>query len=240
MISVCIATYNGGKYIKAQLESILPQIGAEDEIIISDDGSTDDTLDIINRINDHRIKVLRHKPYTKTSFPLDKPTHNFENALRAAKGDFIFLSDQDDIWLENKVTACLNGLQTADLVVSDCKVTDSKLNIIYDSYFSYIKVRQGVLPNIIRATYLGCCMAFRKEVLDKALPFPQTCVGHDLWIGLIADQYFKSSLLKTPLILYRKHELSMTPSGKKSSYSLFFKIRYRLYIVFYLLRKIIC
>ena len=94
MISVCIATYNGEKYIKEQLLSILPQLGKKDEVIISDDHSTDNTLDIVKGLNDNRIKIVmnnREKGYTS----------NFENALSYAIGDYIFLSDQDDIWMSN-------------------------------------------------------------------------------------------------------------------------------------------
>ena len=96
MISVCIATYNGEKYIKQQLLSILKQIKVNDEIIISDDHSTDKTFNIIKSFNDTRIKFFlnnKGKGYTR----------NFENALEKAHGDIIFLSDQDDIWIDNKV-----------------------------------------------------------------------------------------------------------------------------------------
>lgn len=95
MISVCMATYNGEEYIKEQLESILCQLGEMDEIIISDDGSTDNTLNIIESYNDSRIKI--HINTGKHGF-----VYNFENALQKAKGEYIFLSDQDDIWLPEK------------------------------------------------------------------------------------------------------------------------------------------
>lgn len=99
MISVCMATYNGEKYIKEQIDSILKQLGSDDELVISDDGSSDGTIDIILGYHDPRIHLY------KGSF--HSPAFNFENALKNATGDFIFLSDQDDIWYDNKVPEIL-------------------------------------------------------------------------------------------------------------------------------------
>lgn len=95
MISVCMAAYNGEKYIKEQLLSILKQIGPNDEVVISDDGSKDRTKDIVDSLNDKRIRYVENK--NKHGF-----THNFENALQIAQGDYIFLADQDDIWRDDK------------------------------------------------------------------------------------------------------------------------------------------
>ncbi|HEY5589376.1 MAG TPA: glycosyltransferase, partial [Candidatus Paceibacterota bacterium] len=92
MISVCITTYNGEKHIQAQLDSILPQLCSTDEIIISDDGSTDRTIQIVEKYEDKRIKIYHHTKYNKfCKFPFSKITKNMENALIHAKGDYIFL-----------------------------------------------------------------------------------------------------------------------------------------------------
>lgn len=137
MISVCIATHNGAKYIKEQIDSILSQIGPDDEIIVSDDGSTDATIDIIRSYDDARINVYYYdSSMMATAFPLDKPTHNFENALSKAKGDIIFLSDQDDIWMEGKVKTMVDALKDFHLVIHDCIVVNSDCqNVIQPSYF---------------------------------------------------------------------------------------------------------
>ncbi|MEM7184509.1 MAG: glycosyltransferase, partial [Spirochaetota bacterium] len=111
MISVCIATFNGEKYIHEQLVSILQQLGTNDEIIISDDSSTDNTIKMIHAINDKRIKIYHNN--------VRNPIQNFENALRKAQGKYIFLSDQDDIWLETKISITIEHLQKYDLVVHD-------------------------------------------------------------------------------------------------------------------------
>ena len=129
MNSICIATYNGEKYIKEQLTSILSQIDIDDEVIISDDGSTDKTIEIINDINDSRIKLI------KGGFR--NFTFNFENAIRQAQGEYIFLADQDDVWLPNKYSTTLKTLQLYDLVCSDAIITDQDLNHIHLSFFKY-------------------------------------------------------------------------------------------------------
>ena len=95
MISVCMATYNGERYIKEQVSSIMQQLGENDELIVSDDGSSDSTLQVLDSFHDSRIKVF--------SGPRTGLTYNFENAIKNANGDYLFLSDQDDVWECNKV-----------------------------------------------------------------------------------------------------------------------------------------
>ena len=199
MISVCIATYNGEKYIKEQLLSILPQLGKKDEVIISDDHSTDNTLDIVKGLNDNRIKIVinnREKGYTS----------NFENALSYAIGDYIFLSDQDDIWMSNKVDYCIAELKEYDLVVSDAILINSKGEKIDDSFFYKRNVYYTWLGNIFKFGFLGCCMAFKMNVLKKALPFPKKHLycTHDNWIFLVAQSFYKVKISHEKLIRYRR------------------------------------
>ena len=235
MISVCIATYNGERYLRQQLDSILAQIGQEDEIVISDDNSTDGTLALIQSYADGRIRVLHHDPATiTTTFPLDKPTHNFENALMSARGDVIFLADQDDVWQPGKVQRMLQALETADMAMHDCRIVDTELNQLEPSFFNVVNVTTSAWRNAAKSTVLGCCMAMRRRVLEAALPFPETRIAHDLWLAMVADRKFRFTLVREPLLLYRKHGRSMTTAGKKSKYGLWFKLRYRLTILRYL------
>ncbi|MEA5127279.1 MAG: glycosyltransferase [Proteiniphilum sp.] len=223
-ISVCIATYNGSLYLKNQLNSILIQLSDIDEIIISDDSSTDDTIEIIKSIRDSRIKLYENQKF-------QSPVFNFENALNKATGDFIFLCDQDDIWLPDKVKIMISYLQKYDLVVSDCKVVDSNLNIIYDSFFALMHSGRGFWKNFFKNTYLGCCMAFRKEILNYVLPFPPQLAMHDIWIGLSVEKNGHSFFLKKPLSLYRRHENNASFASERSKNPLLYRIRYRLYIM---------
>lgn len=221
MISVCIATYNGARYIGEQLASILKQLSAEDEVVVSDDGSTDGTLDIVRSLNDRRIRIVdgprRHSP-----------TLNFEWALRNAKGEYIFLADQDDVWLEGKVTRCVEELQMCDCVVSDARVTDSLLNTTSESLFQLMHVKRGRLSNLLwRNGYTGCCMAFKREVLNKALPFPTDIPMHDIWIGNVAAFCGSLHFINDRLLLFRRHDTTASCNGKGSNYSLWQKFSFR-------------
>lgn len=239
MISVCLTTYNGEKYIKAQLDSIISQLSVDDEIIISDDGSTDDTLQIIGNLGDERIKVFKHiRNNNSQKFSFYKITKNFENALLNAKGDFIFLSDQDDIWVPNKKEIVLQKMKDNWLILHDCIIVDENDIIKNDSYFAINNTRLGFWNNIINSSYLGCCMAFKRELLNIALPFPQNPVPHDIWIGLMAEWKRKVIFIDDKLILYRRHENNMSTSGGSSRLSLKIKLTYRFILMSEFLKKV--
>lgn len=229
MNSVCVATYNGEKYIEEQLRSILVQLRPEDEVIVSDDGSTDNTLAVIRSINDARIKIV----HNKTHCYID----NFASALSYARGEIIFLSDQDDVWLPYKYERSLSELETTDLICTDSIVTDEHLNVIRDSYFAINHAGKGILKNILIDTYCGACMAFKRRVLEAAIPFPQTHgIGHDLWLGLVAEMIGTVRFIDTPYILYRRHEGSITQQGKiltRSKRPLLQKIWSRIEMLYY-------
>jgi glycosyltransferase involved in cell wall biosynthesis len=226
MISVCIATYNGEKYIAEQLNSILCQLDEKDEVIISDDSSTDQTLEIIKGFNDHRIKIFAGNKFAN-------PIYNFENAIKMASGEFIFLSDQDDYWMPTKVEEMIKVLQTNLLVVSDCYMGDQDLNIIKESYFEWRDSKQGLIKNIWRNSYLGCCMAFDRKILKRILPFPKNIPMHDMWIGLITETIKKPFFLQKPLIIYRRHGGNATTLTNefKSTASAVQKLKYRWNII---------
>jgi glycosyltransferase involved in cell wall biosynthesis len=219
-ISVCIATYNGEKYILDQLHSILPQLGPNDEVIISDDSSTDSTIELVKSLKETRIKIFAHNHYRN-------PVYNFQHALRQAKGEYIFLSDQDDLWLDGKVDAVMKALEKADVVVTDCKIVDDNLNVLTESYFKFRKSGKGLLRNLYSNKYLGCCMAFHRKILDKALPFPPKLPMHDIWLGFISELFYKSVFLNEPYILHRRHLANTSSVFQKSDASLIEKISFR-------------
>jgi glycosyltransferase involved in cell wall biosynthesis len=219
MISVCLTTFNGEKYIVEQLQSILCQLGNQDEVVVSDDGSTDKTVEIIQHIHDNRVIIY---PNIKKGI-----ISNVENALKQAKGDFIFLSDQDDSWLPEKVSIIMKEILMNDFIVSDCYVTDQKLNIINDSFFNLNNSQQNKWKALIRNPYLGCCMAFKRSVLNKALPFPDKIPMHDIWIGNVAAFHFKVKFISQKLIYYRRHGLNASTASEPTRASFFKQINYR-------------
>ena len=236
MISVCMATYNGEKYISEQIESIITQLGDEDELIISDDNSTDQTLKLVEEFRDERIKIIKNhgiKGYTS----------NFYNCLKNAKGDYIFLSDQDDIWLPNKVKVTLEYLEKYDFVISDAKEVDADLKIISESRIKKYGMRSGFWNNLLKSRYIGCCMAFNRKVLNSLFPAPTylDCYPHDLWIALIGEGYFSSCMIKEPLILYRRHQNNKSNGGFGEKGTLKQKMRRglkRIYYLYYFLKQI--
>ena len=228
-ISVAMATYNGEKFIKEQIDSILKNLSDDDEIVISDDGSTDNTLKIINSIKDKRIKIFEG--------PRAGVKKNFENAINKSNGMYIFLSDQDDIWSPNKVKTILKAFNdnNCTCIVHDCAVVDEQMkNIIYDSFFEYRKSKNGVVSNIIKNSYIGCCMAFKAELKAIILPIPNAIEMHDQWIGILSDMNGKSVFIRDNLLKYRRHN-SNTSSLKH--YGILKMLRNRLVLIFYLLFK---
>jgi len=212
-ISVCLASYNGANYIGDQISSILQQLSSCDELVVSDDHSTDRTIDIVKEFNDNRIRIVvnaGNKGYSG----------NFENAIRLASGSIIFLSDQDDIWVAGRVKKMIAALEQADLAVSNAIFVDEALVDMGVTLFSLRGAKQGFLANIYKSRYLGACMAFRREILGKLLPFPEKrhLCPHDLWITLVAEFYFKVKILDEPLLLYRRHGSNVSNGGSKSNY----------------------
>lgn len=228
MISVCIPTYNGEKFLKPQVDSVLSQLSQDDEIIVSDDGSSDNTIEILESYKDRRIKIFKNSRKGVIS--------NIENALQNSIGEYIFLCDQDDVWVENKVSIIMKAIVESDLVISDCYVTDQNLNIIYESFYKQNNSKNNKWLALLKNPYLGCCMAFKRKVLDAALPFPAKIPMHDIWIGNVAAFKFQVMFIPDKLIYYRRHGNNASTASAPTKASLVKQINYRLPIVTALIR----
>lgn len=216
-----MATYNGEKYIYEQLESILFQLSPYDEVVISDDGSTDNTIRIIQSFCDNRIRIIEG-PH------LHAPALNFENAIKESHGDYIFLADQDDVWKKDKVKICLKWLQSYDCVISDAEVTTEDLKVNSSSLYQLLGVKKGKIYNtLIKNGYTGCCMAFTRNVKEAAIPFPKDIPMHDIWIGNVAAYMYKVKFIDEKLIYFRRHNDANSCNGKGSRYTLIQQIAFR-------------
>lgn len=218
MISVCMPTFNGAPFVGAQLASILasPKVS---EVLVSDDGSTDDTAAIVRAWPDPRVQWLEG--------PRQGLIRNVESLLARVRGDIVFLADQDDVWLPGKVDAMLDALRDADLAVSDCSVTDEALAVVHRSFFALRRSGPGVARNLLRNSYLGCCIALRRELLQRALPFPDRVPMHDWWLGLVADAFGRVVFVPQVLVLYRRHGANASSTAEASRATLATRLRWR-------------
>lgn len=209
LISVALATYNGEKYIKDQINSILNQTYKNIEIIICDDNSIDKTYSILTSFQKiHFIKIFRNKSnlgYIK----------NFEKVLSLCSGDYIAFCDQDDIWLPNKLELLFKNIGNFSLILSDSVIIDSNGKIISSSYF---KMRNENFESnlsfklLLGNSFQGCMMLFKKDVLTYALPFPKSYPPHDWWISLISCKLNGIKIFPTSLMKWRRHSQTDTTS----------------------------
>lgn len=217
-VSVCIASYQGERYISLQLRSILDQLSADDEVILVDDGSKDSTCDKIFALQDPRLRVIRNARNQGV-------LRSFETALSCCTGEIVFLSDQDDLWLPKKVGTVLEIFlhdPEVALVVSDAILIDENGNKIGDSFYSQRgRFRAGLWSNLLVGKFHGCTMAFRSNLLRSALPFPPAEeVHHDTWIGCInALIGGKTKYISEPLVAYRRHSTNVTGRTRLSTYT---------------------
>lgn len=206
-ISVAMPVYNGERFLREQLDSILEQLSGEDEIIVSDDGSSDHTPAILSEYEKKCSGILKRFQVLKG--PGRGVKQNVGFALAHCRGSYIFLADQDDIWIKGKAARVLELFerQQAGLIVHDAVVfTEDVKQPLMDSFFRFRNARAGIVKNFTKNSYIGCCMAFRRELLKQALPIPEDIEMHDQWIGILNDFYYKNSYFyEKPLIYYRRH-----------------------------------
>lgn len=219
-VSVALAAYNGERYIGEQLESILMQLDEKDEVVVSLNDSNDKTKQILDdyQRRDSRIKIYECKE--KGIIP------NFENAIRHSKNEIVFLSDQDDVWEKDKIRVVLKSFdrdKEVMAVMHDCFYYDSNLKTILGSAYQR-KVYDSTFLNIIRNSFQGSCMAFRRRIIDAVCPIPRNIAMHDQWIGIVAKKIGKIDIIPDKLIKYRRHENVMSPDDKRVGMAL--KIKY--------------
>ena len=209
-----MTAFQGMPYIVMQLDSILSQLHEEDEVVISDNGSTDGTMEYLRTKaqKDARIRIFT---FTKARGVIP----NLQNALINCRGEIIFLSDQDDIWKDGKldeISRLFESNRKLLAVQGDAEVIDAKGNIMAESFFKLRRCGPGVMKNFTKNTWQGCSMVFRRSLLPIVLPFPESIPMHDMWIGMIAQLTGDVLFLPRVLISYRRHEdnqTQMKPAG---------------------------
>jgi len=214
IISVYMATYHGDKYLKQQIDSIFTQSNQDWQLLIRDDGSSDNTISIIQDYMARypgRIRLIA-----------DKQRHlgaslNFGQLLEYTDTEYIMFSDQDDVWLPNKIELTLDAMKAAEqiyhdrpvLIHTDLKVVDFDLNTIADSMWSYQKLFPDIgndLNKIMAQNVVtGCTMIINRKARDVSIPIPAEAIMYDWWVALNVARFGKIVYLSLPSIFYRQH-----------------------------------
>jgi glycosyltransferase involved in cell wall biosynthesis len=217
MISILLATYNGEKYIEAQLDSLFKQSIQEFILYINDDQSTDATWDIINNYKNRfpdRIKISQSK------FNSGSAKFNFMNMMTKIRDDYVMLCDQDDVWLPNKIEKSMNKILELEscygkgvplLIHTDLTVVDSDLNIISKSLRKMMNLnynRNKMCHLLVQNIITGCTIIYNRSLANVVNAMPSSFIMHDGWIALIASAFGKIDHLNEQTILYRQHEKS--------------------------------
>ena len=211
IIDILLPTYNGEKYIKEQLDSILQQTYQNIRIIISDDCSKDSTPEILKQYSEKDKRIIVYLQEQNLGV-----VKNIEFLLKKVENNFYMLSDQDDVWKPEKIEKSLETLkkEKADLVFGDLEVVDQNLKTIYPSFGDFMLLNRKIHKTInsYKLNYLyncvtGCTVIAKKETIEKILPLPQKSkyLIHDHWIGLMASLNGKLAYMDEKYIKYRQH-----------------------------------
>ena len=215
-LSIVMCTYNGASYLQPQLDSLLAQTLPPDEIVISDDGSTDGTMAVLEafaviaRARGVEVHLSRHA--VNVGF-----VENFSSALRQASGDVLFLCDQDDVWRSDKL-AVMAARFTDDpellLLHSDARLVDGKGASLNSLLFNALQmtadekraIHDGCAFEVVirRSFVTGATAALRREVIKIALPIAPNWI-HDEWLAIVVSAAGKMDFVDAPLIDYRQH-----------------------------------
>ncbi len=231
MITIALAAYNGEKYLKEQMDSLLSQSIAEKiKIVAADDGSSDGTFNILSDYAadyPDTVMVYKNEP------PTGSAGGNFFGLMRNVDDDYIMFSDQDDVWLPEKAEYTLNKMKQMEkeygaekplLVFSDVMVVDAGLNVISKSMAEYQKTapHHNKLNNyLVQNNIIGCSVMINRAMLEYMKSEPETYMMHDWWMGLVASAFGHIGFIDKPLLKYRQHgdnQMGTRAAGDASQY----------------------
>ena len=202
-----MCTYNGEKYLEKQIDSIINQTYNNIELIIVDDCSSDTTVSIIKNYQKNYSFIKLFENELNLGF-----IKNFEKAISLCSGDYIALSDQDDVWKNNKLEVLFKGLNKNEsfLVYSDADLVDHNLMTLSNTLIKKLNINPITNDNNLFFIYQSCVsgntLMFRKELIKKFLPIPSDIIFHDLWIAFVAASIGPLSYVDECLVLYRQHD----------------------------------
>jgi glycosyltransferase involved in cell wall biosynthesis len=231
-IAVLLSTYNGEKYIFDLLDSLSKQTNSHFDLIVRDDGSTDGTVDIINKyrnsscFNIHILNKSENLGSTKSFLELLKYANSVKSYL------YFFFCDQDDVWHHNKIEKSVNKIKDIEvnnseipvLVHSDLRVVDSARNKLFSSFWKFQHIdpdRNNISRLVIQNTVTGCTLAMNRQLSEKVKTDSEDIIVHDWWIAMIASIIGTIVPINDTLIDYRQHEGNVIGARKYSYYTVF-------------------
>ncbi len=225
MVTVLLAVYNGEKYLKEQIDSLLNQTFNDIRIIIRDDGSTDNSLDIINDYCKKYPLIIS----SLTGKPTGSAVGNFAELLYNCDDDYIMFCDQDDVWLPQKIEKTISVMKKTEgadkntpvLVHSDLIVADQNLKTVSQSFFAFQRLDPeniSLSGLLVQNCVTGCTVMINRALKEKCGKIPNDCIMHDWWLAITAQLFGKIACVREPLMLYRQH--SDNQVGAKASYGI--------------------
>lgn len=211
-VSVCLAAYNGAKHLPEQILSILANLGPRDEVIVVDDASTDTTPQVVLSFEDSRIRLLSNSHNTGH-------VRAFERSMGAAKGRYILLADQDDVWLPGRVESMVQRLSEYDVVATNFEEfgTSTRMSLPRLAERDSGKRFMNLLSMFMgRRAYFGSAMGLRSEALSWVLPIPPYVEAHDLWIALAGNLNGRVGHMEASSLRRRLHDSNLTPRNRRA------------------------
>jgi glycosyltransferase involved in cell wall biosynthesis len=226
LVEVLLATYNGERFLREQIDSILAQDYPNLRVLARDDGSSDQTADTLNEYAARfpgRFQVLQPSPATGSA------AANFLLLMKASTAPYICFSDQDDVWLPDKVSRTKQAMDQLEsqwgadaplLVFTDLLVVDDQLKTLHDSFWAHQKIEPARIhrlpPLLVQNVVTGCTAMLNRKLLERSLSMPGDALMHDHWIALLASSMGKSAAVSTPTILYRQHDRNLLGAGNRA------------------------
>ena len=226
-ISVALCTFNGADFLEDQLWSIDKQSVTPFELIVCDDGSADDTINILEKFKskaDFPVRIYQNREQIGV-------LKNFTKTIGLCEGDYIALCDQDDIWLPDKLAVSYEAMKRAEsdrnkdiplLVYSDLRVVSSEGAVISSSFMDQNKIKppqkKPLRTLLVQNFVTGCTVLMNRALVEAALPIPEKVLMHDWWLALVAASLGKIIYIPDATVLYRQHSGNII--GSKAFFSL--------------------
>lgn len=214
-IDILLSTYNGEKYLSFLLDSLLSQTYKDFKVVVRDDGSSDNTIQILEQYIDKYPDFIIQVDKSSSNIGVIK---SFERLLKESMSQFVMFCDQDDVWFPDKIEKTFSKMKEYEtqvynlpiLIHTDLCVVDSQMNVIANSFWKYSNINPSFLLDFnylgVCNSVTGCTVMVNKQAVQKALPFPDEVLMHDSWISLVVAKYGKIGFLNSPTIYYRQHE----------------------------------